>query len=167
MTGTAYGGAESAAVHDPLATLAALLARRSSTDAPEMPYTSYQPFGWQPARAGVDAIFAVERPRIERGSTPSAVLDWLPRPLSAPQEATPALAAIARALDLPGVAPLDHVDAALTAALPAPPALPPVDGEDWLTRWFSDDTLGIRDTFADLWPALPLPEVPTYQITMP
>jgi YD repeat-containing protein len=131
---------------------------------PQRPLTVYEPFAWQPLLPRLDMTWHVAAPYPDDTRAPGAVLDWLPRPLAAPQNSAGALDVVAALDALPQRDGETWLDAALNAALPAPPYLPPLTSEAWLANWFTDDTLGIAKTLNTRWPALPRTDTPVYRL---
>ncbi len=127
---------------------------------PERLFRTYTPFAWVPPRATISDVWTMDLPHFNSDMTPSAVFDWLPRPLASPQSSLAMLDTVTRVLELPDRDALDWVEDTIAGALPQTPVLPPADAEDWLGRWFIDDTLGITEMLASRWPRLPAPDVP-------
>jgi hypothetical protein len=78
-----------------------------------------------------------------RERTPSAVLAWLPQPLSQPQAAVSLLDALSQAARLPFENGALWAERLLRAALPSAPSLPPRDINALRDEWFPNDVFGL------------------------
>jgi len=90
------------------------------------------------------AGLAYRAPQDWRKRTPSAVLAWLPQPLSHPQEAASLLDALAQAARLPSENGALWAERLLRAALPTPPSLPLRDIDALRDTWFPLDAFGLQ-----------------------
>lgn len=145
--------------HVRLDTLVHLLSPREHT------LTFYEPHAWQPARPALNDMWS---DNLVDGWTPphapNALWRWLPSPLERASEGASMLDVIAVMTALPNRDGASWVDAALGSALPQPPPLPDATSADWLTNWFTDNTLGINDHLRARWPELPGVDFPVYDI---
>lgn len=107
-------------------------------------------------RLQLDALWQAHPSRpAEPANTPEAVFAWLPGTIIQPQNSAYALDLVRETLDLLNRPPYAWAEAALAAALPQIPELPPTDMQSYLDAWFTEDIFGTLDQFQ-----LPLPQVP-------
>lgn len=102
----------------------------------------YVPLAAQRAPAALNGLWY--RPVRELNArTPSAVLAWLPQPLSQPQAAVSLLDALSQAARLPFENGALWAERLLRAALPSAPSLPPRDINALRDAWFPNDVFGL------------------------
>lgn len=127
---------------------------------------SYRSLAWTPyvGLAGWSSAWDVSLPRLDGSDTPAAVLDWLPRPLTAPTASgvMDTLRLIEAIRTLPFETGYDWLVRLLRGAMPALPDLPPLNEADWRTEWFDTDTFGLRKALASRYDVPAAPDVPIY-----
>jgi YD repeat-containing protein len=134
----------------------------ASATIPEL--TLYEPFQWRPMLPELADGWEIHTPQLGRAYTPSAVMDFVPQTLSAPQDAVAALNAVAALIELPYRNGETWLDSALDSALPTLPVLPPADSDAWLSTWFSRDTFGLGAILDQRWASPPSAELPIYHL---
>lgn len=123
----------------------------------------YVPLAWQQRAVRLDVLWTPRKPDL-RAHTPSAVLEWLPQTLDAPQAAASLLESLAQAARLPFETGAVWTNRLMTAALPAPLALPQRNAAALRAEWYPDDVFGLQSTL-DLSNVVPrLPALPQYNI---
>lgn len=129
------------------------------------PPTSYQSRLWLPdGYAELSDLWQDRAPRVGLAYTPNAVLQWLPRPLSAPENAFETLALAETLTTLPEMTGRDWLQSIVYDALPQLPELPPQGTGEWRDRWFTADTLGLQRVLAERIEVPPLPALPVYEL---
>jgi YD repeat-containing protein len=126
--------------------------------------TLYEPFQWRPMLPELADGWENHTPQLGRAYTPSAVMDFLPQTLTAPQDAVAALNAVAALIELPYRNGETWLDSVLDSALPTLPVLPPADSDAWLSNWFSRDTFGLGAILDQRWASPPSAELPIYHL---
>jgi YD repeat-containing protein len=123
------------------------------------PLTFYHSTLWQPTRPnGTITQNAPQTPYpIIR---PASIREWLPAPLTAPQDAGDLLRTLVHLRDLPHLTLADWLMDALSVHLPASVSLPPADLQEWRDQYFNPNTLGLPDAH---WPTLPAFELPSIE----
>lgn len=128
------------------------------------PYTTYQPFAWLPDLPTLDDAWSINPPQVGVEYTPQAIFDWLPQALYDPQNATDALRAIDDILEISSTGGASWLENALDSGLPTLPEIPPQTSDEWLDNWFTRDTLGIANSLAQRFPAIPTNDLPVYEL---
>jgi hypothetical protein len=131
---------------------------------PDRTLTLYQPFAWQPPGLTLASLWTTQSPHVQSAYTPSAVQEWLPQNLRAPEQAARTLDAILSLTDLPYRSGEDWLEATLEEALPDDLTLPPKNGAEWLQNWFTNDTLGVARMLDARVPDLPDVDEPVYDL---
>ncbi|GAB4518049.1 MAG: hypothetical protein OHK0046_25300 [Anaerolineae bacterium] len=144
------------------------MARLAQLDALATPrdqlFTLYEPFAWQPGVPRLQKTWQNQLPQLDVLFTPSAVMAWLPQPLTQPEIETLTLDVVQALQAMPERNGAAWLEAAIALASPGDPILPPDTREEWLTNWFSYDTLGVAEMLAERWPTPPGTDLPTYDV---
>jgi YD repeat-containing protein len=129
------------------------------------PPISYRSRLWVPdSQAELSDLWQQVEPEVGLAYTPGIVLEWLPRPLSAPENALEMLRLEERLASLPEMTGRDWFESMVYGSLPQLPELPPRSVEEWRARWFTNDTFGLQQVLTKRLEVPPPPYLPVYGI---